>query len=335
MWYYQFERKVKLSISFLPSWYYHNYGMDFGERYVFDPEYRIRLDVERERLLYERFGDLGLGEDSPKPKPDLWCVNGTIPALFGASLFFQKDKFPWDVPANLSEEACASLRVPDIENTFPTREFIRQTEYFMKYYNAPATLPACQGVLNNALKVRGNQFMVDIGINRPLAHRILEVMCETLITVIQYWCNRFKMRDHLPVTVANCVVHMISPKMYHELIFPYDQRIQRTFGQFGIHHCGRIDEYLLEYKRHTLDFLEVGHLSNLRRIRAIFPDLEVGRLVDPSFLLRADASTVHKHIRTLMREGEPLDKLCIDCADVEYGTPDENIRAIFAAITDQ
>jgi hypothetical protein len=334
MWYYSFKcQETELSVSFLPSWYHRNFGICFGERYVFDAEFRVHLDMERERLLYDRLGDVGLGSPDPEPSPDLWTVNGTVSALFGANLHFSDDKFPLDEPADLSAEECSNLSVPDVENSYPTREFLQQGEYLASRYGQPTMMWTTQGVLNNAMKVRGWQVLTDITLNPGLAHHVFNVVCETQILATNVFLKRFELPDFYPV-VANCTVAMISPRMYGEVLFAYDRRIQqalRSCGRFGIHHCGRIDEYLQTYGRHPLHSLHIGSDSDVKRVRRSFPDICIGRLLDPVWLMTAEPREVYDEACRLMEEGRPLDHFFLDAADIEHGTPDDNIRALFAA----
>jgi hypothetical protein len=44
--------------NFMPSWWYRNYGIAYGERMVFDPDYRVEMHQAMRRLMAERFGAL-------------------------------------------------------------------------------------------------------------------------------------------------------------------------------------------------------------------------------------------------------------------------------------
>ena len=328
----------------MPSWYHGNYGLCFGERYIFDPEYRVRTEMERQRLLYDRFGDLGVGSPDPQPTPTLPTVNGALPALFGAELTFSDDKFPIDEAANLSEDECWALSVPDLEDSYPTREFLQQAEYLATRYGRPPNPYTTMGPLNTAIKVRGTQVLADIIVNPDLAHHVFNVMCNTKLRAISEFFDRFNYLDYYPdylPATSNCTVWLISPGMYEEVLLGYDRRMRHFFADrfgldgFSIHHCGRVDEYVDVYGRLPVSSLHVGYRSDVKHVRATLPEIRFGRLLDPSWLKRAGSSEVYDEARRLMEEGYPLDRFYLDAADVEYGTPDDNIRALFAAANGQ
>jgi len=58
-----------INFSFAPAWWYHHYGMEFSKSYWQDPIARTERNCDQRRLLFERFGDVGLGEHDPKPQP--------------------------------------------------------------------------------------------------------------------------------------------------------------------------------------------------------------------------------------------------------------------------
>ena len=60
---------IPLGVGFYPDWWYKHYGISFDRKYYFDPETRIEARMEMDRRLYERFGEVGLGDPNPKPKP--------------------------------------------------------------------------------------------------------------------------------------------------------------------------------------------------------------------------------------------------------------------------
>ena len=73
--------------NFLPSWWNKNYGVTFGERFIFDPDYRIETYLFLERTLAQRFPSLHLGSKNPKPTviaPELY--NATTPAAAGCKI---------------------------------------------------------------------------------------------------------------------------------------------------------------------------------------------------------------------------------------------------------
>ena len=61
----------RIEISFASRWWFEEYGMDFGEDYWADPIARACRSRDQQALLYERFGDVGLGSEDPRPLPSI------------------------------------------------------------------------------------------------------------------------------------------------------------------------------------------------------------------------------------------------------------------------
>ena len=60
---------LPVELVFNPNWWYQTAGISFDEAFYCDAETRIQNDVTMRRVLYERYGDLGLGEPDPLPRP--------------------------------------------------------------------------------------------------------------------------------------------------------------------------------------------------------------------------------------------------------------------------
>ncbi len=80
---------IRLQAGFYPDWWHKEYGISFDRKYYFDPETRIEARMAMDKALYERFGDVGMGDPNPKPKPMIFpenfafifigCSSGSIP----------------------------------------------------------------------------------------------------------------------------------------------------------------------------------------------------------------------------------------------------------------
>ena len=75
--------KHNVDITFHPSGYHKHTGVEFDEKFFFDPAYRVEADREMRRTLYDHFGDFGIGEKDPAPPshPVLGSVGLRVPLL--------------------------------------------------------------------------------------------------------------------------------------------------------------------------------------------------------------------------------------------------------------
>ena len=94
--------ELPFELIFNPRWWHQTAGISFTRDFYFDPATRVRNDVIMQRVLHERFGDIGLGEADPQPRPvagSLYVAGGfVIPALLGAEILFEPDAkkgFAW------------------------------------------------------------------------------------------------------------------------------------------------------------------------------------------------------------------------------------------------
>ena len=100
------DQFIPIELVFNPNWWHQTAGISFDESFYFDPAARIQHDVVMRRTLYERFGELGMGEPDPQPRPIIGSqhVAGgfVIPTLLGPAILFAKDAAPQPLPMALS-----------------------------------------------------------------------------------------------------------------------------------------------------------------------------------------------------------------------------------------
>ncbi len=92
------DQFIPVELVFNPNWWYQTAGVSFDESFYFDPQARIDNDISMRRVLYERYGELGMGEANPQPRPIIGSQHVAggfiIPALLGAKIRFEKDAAP-------------------------------------------------------------------------------------------------------------------------------------------------------------------------------------------------------------------------------------------------
>src|SRR5512136_653890 len=119
---------LPFELVFNPNWWHRTAGISFERPFYFDAAARVANDATMRRVLHERFGDIGLGEANPAPRPvagSLHVAGGfVIPALLGAEILFEPDAAPQPLPAPLSVEQLEHLEAPDLRTAAPMRELI-------------------------------------------------------------------------------------------------------------------------------------------------------------------------------------------------------------------
>ncbi|MBI5583191.1 MAG: dihydropteroate synthase [Deltaproteobacteria bacterium] len=331
------KKHIPLGVGFYPDWWNKHYGISYDRQYYFDPETRIAARQEMDHRLYERFGDIGLGDPDPKPKPFITFGMVLLPAVFGCEIVFKKDALPWALPLNLSDEQVWKLAVPDIVAAYPLTEVMKQIEYLRGKYGRVVGDINTTGVQNLALKLRGEQLYFDYFEKPDLCHHLLAVCTEAIIRL--FWLiykitgtgalDVTPMCDPRLFVLPNCTVEQISLATYEKFNLPYDNRVAKVCHPLGIHHCGSVNQVLDGYAqvRH-LKFLEIGFGSDVRRTREVLgPKVAVNARINPVLMKNGDPEDVSREVRRLIDQGRPLENFSIDTVGLTYGTPDENVRA--------
>jgi methanogenic corrinoid protein MtbC1/uroporphyrinogen-III decarboxylase len=327
---------IPLGVGFYPDWFNKHYGISFGREYYFDPEVRIETRMEIEKRLYERFGDVGLGNPDPEPKPLITFGMVMLPAIFGCEIIFKDAALPWAMPRNLSADEVMKLDVPDIFNSYPMAEMIKQIEYLKDKYGEVVGDINTTGVQNLALKIRGDQLYFDFYENPELCHHLFKICTESIIQLFKFnhkttgtgAIDVTPMCDPKLYVFPNCTAEQISLETYESHILEYDNQVADACHPVGIHHCGSVDEVLDGYaKIHHLEFIEIGFGSDVKRTRDVCgPDVAVNARISPVLMKNGTPEEIAAEVRQLIDQGAPLENFSIDTVGLTYGTPDENVR---------
>ncbi|MBW2285300.1 MAG: hypothetical protein JRF65_11945 [Deltaproteobacteria bacterium] len=219
------KEHIPLGVGFYPDWFHTHYGISFDEKYYFDPETRVEARMEIDKRLHERFGDVGLGNPDPEPKPLITFGMAMLPAVFGCEIIFEKAALPWAMPLNLSEDEVMKLEVPDIFNTPPMTDMIKQIEYLQGKYGRVVGDINITGVQNLALKIRGDQLYIDFFENPELCNYLLGICAECIIQLFQFTykitgtgaVDVTPMCDPSIYILPNCTAEQISLDTYRHL----------------------------------------------------------------------------------------------------------------------
>jgi len=342
---------IPVGIIFHPSWWHEEYDICFGKDYCLDPEYRIDTRMKMDKLLFERFGDLGLGDPNPKPYPNIYFGLVTVPVLFRCEVIFHDDDDPTAKPADLPDEEIKKLQVPDVERNYPMNEIIKQIDYLEKKHGwVDVSGLNWQGPQNIGMKIRGERLLIDYLEKPEMAHKMLDLATKTILQLTSYLKKRTNQvitsnsityltnlkpngLEHKLWVTANCTVETVSNQIYEKFLLPYENMLSENLQPYGIHHCGIIDYVLKGYaKVKNLKYLEVGWGSDVKKTRSYFPSLRINLRMGPRKLASASPEEIEEETRKLVENGKPLVTISVSCVNVGPGTPDENIRAIFHAV---
>lgn len=339
---------LRYEICFHPSWWHKHAGIDFSEPFWYDPETRMAADAKMRRVLFEKFGAWGIGEEDPQPKPLVGSDNTACGFLFsqmlGCEVLYAPDNSPQVICADLDDDAAFALRVPDFDTNPVWQKMERQLKSQKETYGYVDCHLNLMGVQNIAMDLRGQDIFLDYFDEDSPARHLLEVACETMLEagrrIYSYTSapsagvtNILKHVRPQNFCTSNCSVEMVSQDTYEEFLLEYDNRLAEAFPDFGIHHCGKTMEHVVKgyAKVKNLKFVEVGAFSDLEAVAKALPeDIQINARYSPVRLMQVTGDQLREELAEMVRI-VPGSRLSISCVGIDRDCPDEKVRMFLAA----
>lgn len=322
------EPFLRPEFGFTPKWYRESLGIDFGERWHCDVDYRhggmqmMRLELDR------RFPALDIG--AGVPGDTLTGTHGAclVAAMFGLPTLYASDQWPTCAGPYLDDCAVDSIEPVDPETSPPFLRLLEQVDAIAVRSGRADGFVNWQGVLNNAHRLRGEALFTDLMAYPERCMRLFAAVCDTMISSIRalYSRQRESGVDVRFATVSNCLINLISPDQYREFLLPFDCRIAEAFGCIGIHNCAwSADPYLPSYAEVPhVAYIDMGLHSDLDCARALFPYARRALMYTPTDLANKPMEEIKSDLDRIAAEYGPCD---IVAADIEAGTSDERVSA--------
>lgn len=340
--------RSNVDITFHPSWWHRHAGIDFDERFFYDASWRVERDRDMRRALYDFFGDYGLGERDPDPRPilfsDLLAAGFLYSQLLGAEVTYSKDSAPEVHCAELDDAAVEALEASDLDASPLWRRVEEQIGYFENRFGSVISAVNLQGIQNVALDLRGQQLFMDYYDDPDLARKLLNTVTRLTLDIGRrlYAVSPVVsggvtsiIKQALPEVylTSNCSVTMISNKTYCDYLLEYDTALARAFPVFGIHHCGSNMENNIEgYLRvPNLRFIEIGAGSDLGKIAEALAahgrqDMLCNIRYSPVKLKTADAAMIREDTENAIRAFGSDERLFFSCVGIDGDTEMSRIR---------
>lgn len=341
---------LPVDVVFHPNWWHKNYGLAFDLDFYYEPGRRVWQEQRMRQLLYDRFGDVGLGQkDAPRRPivgPILMGSGYIVQEILGCEVNYQEDGNPWVIPLALDEAATWALQVPeDIDNTPSMRRLLALMDSLEAEFGYLQGDVPLHSIVNVAIDVRGQEYFIDLIQKPELAAHLHSVIARTIYEVgwrvkartghVAISINRtIASFDPTIFTIPNCSLQMISPKMYNQQLLEYDAWLGQQLPPLGFHHCGNnAHDFAPYYAQVGAVYLDVGWGSNIASCRAALPEAWLGLRLNPVRMLTASVEQAVADTEKVLEEhGRPWEKVGVCCINMDYGTPDEAIRAMFNTV---
>ena len=319
-------------------------GISFDESFFYDPQRRVEDEQKMEQLLYERFGDLGLGEDHDKMLPQIGAVHLASGYLLSEMLGCKVEYYE-DAPPQV---LCAHRESLDfeVEEAFCSHAFqrlVKLVDQLKAKHGYVVGDINWGGVLNIAIDVRGEEIFTDMLLEPEKANVFFRKIAQVIDKFIWYVqtntgsssisVNRSARLFDYPVAIhSECSHTMISEEDYRRFFLPIDQEWSLRHKPYGIHYCGkdphRMASAFAEIER--LEFLDVGWGGDVTLLRKHLPDTFFNIRLNPVDIQKYSFEELVKNIsERVAASGPDLTKTGLCCVNMDKSVSDQRIYDIF------
>ena len=346
------EAPMRVSLGFTPKWYVDRLDIDFGEAWHLDSEYRYAQMLRMREYLAQTFPDVDYF--APRFRENLASGGrfepscATISSVFGIMLMsscyglpivYRRDNWPDAAGgAHLQREEIEAIigrgffdfRRPEQlpGGGLTVRSLFAQMDTIARRWGEIHGYLNYQGLLNIALKVRGNDLFLDMYDDPDFVHAFLAHIAAAIgdLSKIVQARQRDSGFDIDLLSMSNCVMSMVSPDQYEEFVLPLDQKLSLGYARFGVHTCNWvIDPYADSLRKiEKMDYIDTGINSDMERVKRLFPDARRAVLYTPGEAESKSLDELSADLTRIAREYAPCD---VVLADVETTTSDEKIRS--------
>lgn len=339
---------LPVEIVLAPDWWHAHAGICFDKDFFFHPLRRVEAERQMEQVLYQRWGEFGMGQDRDLNLPLVGATHLAAGFLLSEMLGCRVD-YREDSPPAVHTAGFEELTINE-EAAFHSDAFCRfqqLTDALKQRYGYLIGDANWGGVLNLGMDLHGQMLLMDMieqpeqvktffqQISRVIERFVDFVERETGSSSISV--NRNVIHFPQPIFLhSECSHTMISVAHYEQLLLPVDRAWSERHRPFGIHYCGTDPHrFAASYaKIPRLDFLDVGWGGDLKMLRAALPETFLNIRLSPAEIVRQTPDEISQSIRQLVADagGPALTGVC--CINIDKNATDEQIAAIFRTVAE-
>lgn len=337
---------LPVDIVLAPSWWNKHAGISFDEDFFYHPHKRVEAERKMEQVLWQRWGQFGIGQKNPESRPIIGAVHLAagflIQEMMGCQVHYRMDAPPQVIPAG-RDDLSIDPELPFQSPAF--RRFEGMLNSLKTQYGYLTGDVNWSGVLNLGLDLRGESLFMD-RFDQP--ERVREFFDKIEHILSKFTSYVYKLTGSTSISVnrvvdslekpvflhSECTHTMISEEDYRRFLLPIDIRWSQSMRPFGIHHCGpdthRFAACYAEIPH--LDFLDVGWGSDVKMLRQYLPNTFLNIRLSPVEILRQTEQEIHDTIcRLVFESGKPeLTGVC--CINMDKDVEDSKISTIFKTV---
>ena len=302
------------NISLSEDWYNNRLGFNFDEDFWIDPIRRTENYMQIEYETAKKYPELGIGNLNPKPSPvasDQYS-HRFMAKLFGCEIVYIKNQAPSALALKYEVEELAEVPMPDLHKNEILKKAKSDAEILRRKYGYVSGGINTGSPLNVAVTVFGESFLASCAGAPDIARHILMLIAKTEIRLIyeysQYIDENYSISP-LYLGYGNCPAVMLSPELYRKVVLPVDLWYRQQGQYFGLHHCGVFDNYAELYTALSPDSLDIGGLSNYKKVRQYYPNTMCSYIINPESIEGQSRENIDAVIYDAVVNGGPASNI--------------------------
>lgn len=331
------EPHLRFVPGFCFQYYHKRLGVDFSKEWHVNPVTRYNTILKIKEYLNNIFPEI----DDFKPEYDnsteVTCatisgVHGAmlVPMIYGMEVLYRKDEWPDAKPGCLfSKEHIDKLEPFDLTSNPVVIDLLNQMDLIEEKYGKINGYLNYQGVLNVAFKLRGSDIFFDMVEDTEFAQKFFSHIASTIKDLAKLIQRRQRKSgfDVDLIGASNCVVNMISPKMYEELLLPYDQMLSKEFKYFAVHTCNwNATPYINQFRKISkVGYIDMGADSDLSLFRKTFGEARCNVVMSPVFFRKP----LKERCMVIDRIADELCPCDISMGSIDNSVSDEDVKWMY------
>ena len=334
-------------IVLAPEWWNKNAGITFDRDFFFHPLKRVEEEQLMEKVLYERWGKYGLGNQKGEIRPEIGAVHLAsgylLQEMAGCKIEYSEAHPPLVLPAH---QEIRILSTDDIFRSQAFKEFLNLTDKLKSKFGYLSGDVNWGGILNIAMDLHGEDIFADMMMTPDVVKCYFADIAATIEKFTGYLTdltgstsisvNRNVRHLQQPVFLhSECSHTMISQEDYESFLLPFDLEWSKN-RPFGIHYCGPDPHRMASSfeKIPHLDFLDVGWGGDVKLLRENLPDTFLNIRLSPVELARQTHDEIRSTITKLVHESANPYLTGICCINMDDSVADDRIDTIFQTVED-
>lgn len=332
---------VSVSLNFMPSFYHARLGIEYGEEYYFNPEHRIWIGREEQKLLYTLFKKYGVG--SPESAPDCIIQIQAVDLIRG--LAGSRWQFPRDavlesldtVWAGVDPDKIASLDPHDFAFHPIMDRIISQYRYMSEKYGNAADvfymktgdMMSIHSPYTTAHQLCGEDIFIYLASEPEKAQTIFTKIWDIYQAVYGRISDELKHKPEM-LFIGDCSASLLSPEIYGKSVMPFNRSMLSGFQKAGYHSCGA-SNHILSHIADTGSFsmIQLGPGTDMTKAAEYMPDSLLQPLTDPVLMREGQPADVENWIRQTVRPALKGREMMICAWALDRDTPEKNVCAMY------